>query len=278
MQAVNVQVDARTENWHAGVDLDPDSTYIIEPSAGDRYTLTNGAFYNDFHGWGEMDGHEIGIPKNPIRLGGLTVLVTRHQSEGYEILDVPPGTDRASVRIGAHGGSMAFVVADKAGTYADNSGICNVTVRKADKLTAFASRDEMEFTVTVSRTGIVETERYAGIKRQDGTYHHDFWFSIQDANLDTIWAMTDPLTLTIGAANDTWDRPSFVSKRERAVFNIPADKAQALASIAIYLYRRKTGSGSLIDIIEQADRIYKRLKDNSLVKDTIQLVTELVAA
>jgi hypothetical protein len=42
MQAVNVQVDARTENWHAGVDLDPDSTYIIEPS-GDRYTFTNGA-------------------------------------------------------------------------------------------------------------------------------------------------------------------------------------------------------------------------------------------
>ena len=278
MQAVNVQVDARTENWHAGVELDPDSTYIIEPS-GDRYTLNNrSSDTTDFHGWGEMDGWEIGIPKNPIRLGGLTVLVTRHQSEGYEILDFPPGADRASVRIGAHGGSVAFIVADKAGSYADNSGICNVTVSKAAKLTAFASRDEMEFTVTVSRTGIVETERYAGIKRQDGTYHHDFWFSIQDAHMDTIWAMTDPLTLTIGAANDMWGRPSFVSKRERAVFNIPADKVQALASIAIYLYRYETGSGSLLGQIEQADRIYKRLKDISLVKDAIQLVTELAAA
>lgn len=277
MQAVNVQVDAGTGNWHAGVDLDPNSTYIIEPS-GDRYTLNNrSSDTTDFHGWGEMDGYEIGIPKNPIRLGGLTVLV-HHPSGDYQILDFPPGIDRASVRIGAQGGKISFVIADKAGAYVDNSGICNVTVRKADKLTAFASRDEMEFTVTVSRTGIVETERYAGIKRQNGTYHHDFWFSIQDANMDTIWAMADPLTLTIGAANDTWGRPSFVSKRERAVFNIPADKAQASASIAIYLYRSETGSGSLLDQIEQADRIYKRLKDNSLVKDTIQLVTELAAA
>lgn len=63
MQAVNVQVDARTENWHAGVELDPNSTYIIEPSAGDRYTLNNGVTYDDFHGWGEMNGWEIGIPK-----------------------------------------------------------------------------------------------------------------------------------------------------------------------------------------------------------------------
>ena len=137
MQALNVQVDARTENWHAGVSLDPDSAYVIEPSAADRYTLTNGATYNDFHGWGEMDGHEIGIPKNPIRLGGLTVLVWRHQPGGQppiaQILDFPPGINRAYARIGTNGGSMSFVIADKAGTYADNSGICNVTVTKGDE-------------------------------------------------------------------------------------------------------------------------------------------------
>lgn len=127
MQAVNVQVDAGTGNWHAGVDLDPNSTYIIEPS-GDRYTLNNrSSDTTDFHGWGEMDGYEIGIPKNPIRLGGLTVLV-HHPSGDYQILDFPPGIDRASVRIGAQGGKISFVIADKAGAYVDNSGICNVTV------------------------------------------------------------------------------------------------------------------------------------------------------
>ncbi|MGB3218653.1 MAG: hypothetical protein WBD79_14740, partial [Anaerolineae bacterium] len=132
MQAVNVQVDARAEHWHAEVGLDPDSTYIIEPS-GDRYTLNNrSSDTTDFHGWGEMDGNEIGIPKNLIRLGGLTVLV-RHPSGDYQILDFPPGRDRASVRIGAQGGKMYFVIADKAGCYPDNSGICNVTVSKRDR-------------------------------------------------------------------------------------------------------------------------------------------------
>ncbi|MFZ1599603.1 MAG: hypothetical protein WAW26_27445 [Anaerolineae bacterium] len=43
MQAVNVQVDARLENWHASVGLNPDPAYVIEPAAADRYAFTNGA-------------------------------------------------------------------------------------------------------------------------------------------------------------------------------------------------------------------------------------------
>lgn len=154
-----------------------------------------------------------------------------------------------------------------------NKAIWASNTREPDQRIASVSRDEMEFTVKVSRTGIVETERYAGIKKQSGTYNHHFWFSIQDAKEDTIWAMTEPLTLTIGAANTVSGQPSFVSKRERTVFNIPAEKAQALVSIGFFLQRTKAGSGSLLDQLDEADRIYKRLKNNSLVRDAITLVT-----
>lgn len=143
--------------------------------------------------------------------------------------------------------------------------------------TTFEQRGNMEFTVKVSRTGIVETERYAGIKKQSGTYIHDFWFSVLDENEDTVWAVTAPLTLTIGAATDAWGRPSFVSKRERAVFNIPADAARQVGRVALYMHQRRSGAGSLIEqaleAAEMAEDVYKELKDNEAIRDAISVYT-----
>lgn len=201
------------------------------------------------------------------------------QGDGNFVVYAPGGTPLWDADTNGNPGSVLILQDDgNLVIYAPgNRAIWDSHTREPDQRIASVSRDEMEFTVKVSRTGIVETERYAGIKKQSGTYYHYFWFSIQDENEDTIWAMTDSLKLTIGAANDAWGRPSFVSQRERAVLNIPADKARALASIAIFLQREKAGSGSLLDQLDAADRIYKRLKNNELVKDAITLVTEFVA-
>jgi hypothetical protein len=143
--------------------------------------------------------------------------------------------------------------------------------------TTFEQRGNMEFSVKVSRTGVVETERYAGIKKQSGTYIHDFWFSVLDENEDTVWAMTAPLTLTIGAATNALGRPSFVSKRERAVFNIPADAARQVGRVALYMHQRRSGAGSLIEqaleAAEMAEDVYKELKDNEAIRDAIAVYT-----
>jgi len=137
---------------------------------------------------------------------------------------------------------------------------------------AHAARDEMEFTVKVSRTGIVETRTYAGIKRQSGTYHHYFWFALLDGNEDTLWVLRDPLHLTIGAANTPTGQPSFVSKTEHKVIDVPVEHAQSFAKIAIYMERQNGGSGSLLEQLEEADRIYKKLKDLEVTKDLIKAI------
>lgn len=200
------------------------------------------------------------------------------QNDGNLVLYTPNGAPVWASGTGTPGSVLILQDDGNLVIYAPGSkAIWASNTREPDQRIASVSRDEMEFTVKVSRTGIVETERYAGIKKQSGTYHHHFWFSIQDAKEDTIWAMTEPLTLTIGAATTALGKPSFVSKRERAVFNIPTDKARAMASIAFFLQRTKAGSGSLLDQLDVADRIYKRLKKNDLVKDTITLVTEFAA-
>lgn len=131
MNATHVEVDARQAGWHAAVALDPDSVYIIFPSGSDKYTYNNGASHTDFHGRGEMTGAELGIPKKRIRLGGLVALVWHNQPAGKpkpQIFDFPPGRYLEYVRTGSQGGSLQFVIADKAGTYADNSGTCGVDV------------------------------------------------------------------------------------------------------------------------------------------------------
>lgn len=273
----HVEVDSTKPSWHAGVKLKANQSYLIKPNPNSSYTLDGGSHKQNFHGGAWMDGNLLGIPSD-IRLGGLAVLVWHDQPNGAharpEIISFPPGKDSASTKLGPEGGSMWFIIGDHPGTYSDNSGVLKVDVVAEDgpdQRVASGSQGAMEFTVRVSRTGVVETERYAGFKRQSGTYHHYFWFALLDENEDTLWVLRDPLTLTIGAATDPWGRPSFVSKREYKAIDVPAEHAKSFAKIALYM-QETSGGGSLIDQIAKADRTYKKLKEMQVIKDLIVVV------
>lgn len=120
MVDLRVQVDVRRNEWHEGFALDANAEYRIVPDATDRYRINGDATQIDFRGEGNMDGTEIDIPKNPIRVGGLVVLVWHHQPDSAaaipEIIDFPPGKSEATVRTSLHAGSMLYVIADKANT------------------------------------------------------------------------------------------------------------------------------------------------------------------
>ena len=276
-------VEAKNSGWHASLNLKPKHRYVITPGE-DSYSINGGVTTTNYHGSDWMDGTSIHIPDNQIRLGGLIVLVWHHQSNGKpahpEIIDFPPDKTFAEVTIGNYGGSMHFLISDlQPGYYADNSGHCQVQIEgtEINNLYAFSARDGMEFSVKVSRNGFVETERYAGLKRQSGTYHHYFWFGIIDSNDDTVYKLPNRLKLTIGAATDPRGRPSFVSKREFHDFKIPVEAANALDRIVIYMERNR-GGGSLIDQIEEVNRVYKRLKDMEIVEDSIEVVKAIAAS
>jgi hypothetical protein len=127
---MQVSIDSKLSGWNSGFGLDSNVTYQIRPSAATQYTINGGATQADFHGEGDMDGNELGIPAQ-VRVGGLAVLVWHHRSGGAatpQIITFPPGKDFDSVTIGPDGGSMHFVITDRAGTYGDNSGSCNVEI------------------------------------------------------------------------------------------------------------------------------------------------------
>jgi hypothetical protein len=128
----HVKVDSKNPNWHAGFGVDANKRYRIVPSPTDKWTLNNGVTYDHFYGSGGMNGGDIGIPANPISLGGLNVLVWHHQPDGQpalpEIVSFFPGMTFVNVSVGDHGGSMHFIIGDIANARGDNSGLCGVDV------------------------------------------------------------------------------------------------------------------------------------------------------
>jgi len=204
---------------------------------------------------------------------GHDVARANMQGDGNLVLRGPDGN--AVWATGTDGNPGAFLQIQNDGNvviYSSDHEALWATNTVEDHRVVHAAQDEMEFTVKVSRTGIVETRRYAGIKKQSGTYHHYFWFALLDGNEDTLWVLRDPMHLTIGAANTPLGQPSFVSKTEHKVIDVPVEHAQSFAKIAIYMERQKGGSGSLLDQIEEVDRIYKKLKNLDITKDLITAI------
>jgi hypothetical protein len=130
-------IDADNDGWHGYINLSglENGNYRLTPSAESRWSLNNGNTLSDFHGHDvEMDGPDIGIPKLKLRVGALVMLVRSTDLFGGvidTIVDFPPGTDHWDFRIA--GGleptdpfALYFVIADHAGTYSDNSGVCRV--------------------------------------------------------------------------------------------------------------------------------------------------------
>ena len=126
------RVDAAIPNWQDGRPLAANHNYRVIPRSSDRWTFDRGRTFVDFHGsGGRMNGSEIGIPKDNLPIGGLVCLVWHHQADGSawpQIIDFPAGSHAAEFSIGAHGGSIHFVIADRANTYADNFGDCVVAL------------------------------------------------------------------------------------------------------------------------------------------------------
>ena len=125
------RVRAAVNTWQEGRTLLPHHTYSIRPRTSDRWTLDSGSHFVDFHGSGQMDGSQIGIPKNPIPLGGLIVLVYHYQSSAGpipQIIDFPAGIDSVNVTVGPQGADVFFMISDLAGSYGDNFGDCVIAV------------------------------------------------------------------------------------------------------------------------------------------------------
>ncbi len=127
----HVKVDTKNDGWNAGIDLAGNKRYRIVPSPTDQYTINGGATQDRFYGSGSMNGADLGIPANPISLGGLNVLVFHNQPSGgplAQIVSFFPGMSYANVSVGADSGSMHFIIGDLAGTYGDNSGLLGVDI------------------------------------------------------------------------------------------------------------------------------------------------------
>jgi hypothetical protein len=133
LRSVRKQVDANNTYWHSGIGLDQDHYYILAVNESSRWTIDNGATQLDLHGTGTMNGEEIGIPKNPIPIGGLIVLIWHHQADGTAIADIRDfAGDYNAIEFstGPYGGSIWFVISDLPGTYGDNSGSCEVILHQ----------------------------------------------------------------------------------------------------------------------------------------------------
>lgn len=136
-------VRANSSSWeNANIalgDLDVGKHRII-PKPESRWSLASGTLVTDFHGLdAQMDGAEIGVPMNPIRIGSLLALL--HWMNGFgvhtwKVISFPPGTNWYEFEVpnsfdGPRPTHVQFAIADRAGAYRDNDGACRVDVVRA---------------------------------------------------------------------------------------------------------------------------------------------------
>ncbi len=127
-------------SWEASVielgQLGP-GKYRIRPDAESRWSLASGVLVTDFHGLdATMDGHEIGIPANPIRIGSVLALLHWINGLGvasWDLIQFPPGTNFHEFEVLSAFDApvpvkVQFTIADRAGAYGDNCGCCRVWV------------------------------------------------------------------------------------------------------------------------------------------------------
>lgn len=108
--------------------------YVVVPSPDSRWNLGGGENAPrdlDFHGNGEFDGTTIGVPLNPMRLGGLAGILV-DTNFPYPVLDrfqFEPGRTRHLLNVPAQGAKIKFIIGDLSGAYSDNAGSCDVWVK-----------------------------------------------------------------------------------------------------------------------------------------------------
>jgi hypothetical protein len=126
------RVRADVATWQDSCPLLPNKVSRVAPRLTDRWTINNGVTHNDIHGDGSMDGNTIGIPSNPIPVGGLIALVYWNAADGtpqpHQVLYFGPGVNVLDVAGGPYGGSIVFMISDMRGSYQDNFGDCVIAV------------------------------------------------------------------------------------------------------------------------------------------------------
>lgn len=141
---------------------------------------------------------------------------------------------------------------------------------------AFLRKGNMEYKVTVSRTGKVVAERYSELKgRGTGSVHYHFTFLLADENENVLHA-SEVQTLTMGYVADG----TFRSKRETAVFDVPPDIVGKVWSVDFVLKETKPGTDILeqmekgVEILRRINKSYKEVKEMEIFKDAIKVFTQ----
>lgn len=130
---VTREVNSATPDWHAEADFGP-GKYFVVPDPRSRWAISGGEggpHNNDFHGGGEFNGLTLGIPLNPMRLGGLAAALFVNGSPS-DVFQFPPGKNEHVLNVPAPGGDLYFIVGDLNGTYSDNHGVCRVGIFRAE--------------------------------------------------------------------------------------------------------------------------------------------------
>lgn len=126
------KIDSNIQGWHGDIDLEP-GIYVVLPALDSRWAISGGASgVHDygFQGNGEFDGTTIGVPLNPMRLGGLAGVLWVAGS-GVEVFQFPKDKNQHVLAVPPQGGKLQFIIGDLAGCYSDNHGECIVSVFQA---------------------------------------------------------------------------------------------------------------------------------------------------
>ena len=280
-----VIVDAKKAGWQDGEILKANSTYVVIPDPSRKWSINvNDPAKVSYAGF----AHLVSAAKTPIgtqdsvRLGSLTVLVFHHQKSGQppvpEIFSFKKKQQNAIVRTGKHGGSIHFICVDITGTYGDNAGVVKVDVKKDDgtgknitvALPITASRGSS--TWKISKTGGVEGSIKYTVGSGAGSKKYASGVVVEFADGSTYSAT---MTATIG-------RP--LSGTKKGTKSVPAPSIP-LAKIRIVrrvyvthdvessIATVKQQVDNLLEILKDADRIYKELKKSDIVVDAVKIAT-----
>lgn len=279
VHADTVVVDAAKGEWQEGRGLEPDTSYVVFPDPQSRWSLAGAGAQNDFHGTSSVGGGEtpVSVPV-PVQLGGLVVLVWHHNASGdhtAEIISFPPGRNYASVRVGQHGGSMHFMIADLTGTYGDNTGTCKLRFEKDDG-TGRAFRPELP--ITASKGSATWTIDQAGAVTGSITYTVGSGSGSKKYSSGLVVEYFDGGTYTADAT-ETVGRPFTGTRRGTEHFDRPSIPTSKLTQIRRVYVKYEVDKGldtirewkdTVLELIAEADKDYQKLKDNGLVQDAVK--------
>lgn len=273
-------VDSNEDSWQSAMGLEANSAYVIVPDPSSRWTINrNNAHRMTYEG---IDTRTTETPVGPfnLRLGSLTVLAWHHQPNGNhsaEVFCFEKGQQNALIRIGSHGGSLHFICADKRGTYGDNSGVCKVKVEKDDghggrirvALPITAKRGSS--TWVISQAGGIECHIKYTVGSGSGSKKYNSGLVVEYRNGTTD---SRQATKTIG-------RPFTGTRSGTAQIPVASLPASKLGDIRnVYVTHNVSSSISTVrdhlrnwlEIIDEADKEYRKLKNNELVKDAVKLI------